>query len=468
MKRSRTPSLSLIILNMRRPQERRKAESLVSRRRAGQEVLSARHKKVSRRVFGKVLDPRESAARIIQEVRKRGLSAVLRYTRLLDGVSLAKKDVAVDPKEIAEAVSSLAPSIRRSLDESIQRVAKFHKKGLPRSWIEKVPGGGYLGERVVPLTCVGATVPAQAAPLPSSVIMTAVPARVAGVEKVVVVTAPGPGGQIHPSILAACGLCGVDTVFRVGGAQALAALALGVAPFPKVDKIVGPGNAFVAAAKGLLQGEVGIDGLQGPSEVLILTDGTVPPEYAASDLLAQAEHDEMAFPVLVTWSRDFAVKVQNEVEERLEDLPRRDVARRALSRGAILLVMNRGEAFSMANRIAPEHMSLATRNPEEDLAMVKNAGALFLGDFTPEATADYAAGPNHVLPTSGTARFSSPLSARDFVKITNVLSLRQGSLERLSNTVTALARLEGLEAHARSVEVRLKKPDAKTRRRKKI
>lgn len=464
MKHSKKPNLSLVILNMRQPLERRTAENLVSRRKAGREELSARHKKVSRKVFGKALNPHDSAARIIADVRKRGLSAVLRYTKLLDGVRLTKKNVAVEPREISEAVGDLAPSIRRAMEESIQRVAKFHKRGLPKSWVEKVPGGGYLGERVVPLAIVGATIPAQAAPLPSSVIMTAVPARVAGVEKVVVVTAPGPGGRVHPSILAACGLCGVDTVYRVGGAQALAALALGVAPFPKVDKIVGPGNAFVAAAKGILQGEVGIDGLQGPSEVLILTDGSVPADFAASDLLAQAEHDEMAFPVLITWSKEFAGKVQKAVHERLDDLPRRDIARRALSRGAIIVTLNRGEAFRMANRIAPEHMSLATRNPEEDLAMVKNAGALFLGEFTPEACADYAAGPNHVLPTSGTARFASPLSARDFVKTTNVLSLRPGSLERLSNTVTALARLEGLEAHARSVEVRLRKNQGKSRK----
>lgn len=398
----------------------------------------------------------EIVARIIDDVRRRGDQALLEYTRRFDRLDAATvSELEIPPGELERAIDSLDPADRRALELAVERVARFHEKQRQQTWISTEEPDILLGQKVTPLSRVGIYVPGGKASYPSSVIMNAVPARVAGVGEIVMV-APTPGGEINPHVLAAARLSGVDRVFRIGGAQAVAALAWGTETIPPVDKITGPGNIYVATAKKMVFGRVGIDMIAGPSEILVINDGTGDPAHIAADLLSQAEHDELASSILITTSPLFADRVVEEVERQLALLSRESIARQSWERyGAVIVARALDEAISFSNRIAPEHLELAVADPFSILPRITNAGAIFMGHHTPEAAGDYLAGPNHTLPTGGTARFFSPLSVDDFVKKSSIVSFSPEGLKRLGGEIVRIAGLEGLDAHGRSVSIRL-------------
>ncbi|HJQ83031.1 MAG TPA: histidinol dehydrogenase, partial [Candidatus Binatia bacterium] len=357
--------------------------------------------------------------------------------------------------DLAAAYRDLAAPVRRDLALAAGRIRRFHVRQRERSWSFRDRTGARLGQRIQPLARVGVYVPGGRAAYPSTVLMTVIPARVAGVGEVIAVSPVGPAGDT-PIVLAACHIAGVDAVFRVGGAQAVAALAYGTRTIPRVDKIVGPGNVWVATAKRLCFGQVDIDAIAGPSEVLIVADGSADAELVAADMLAQAEHDPLAAAVCVTSDRRLAARVAAALDRQLAALPRRAIAARSLDRyGAIVVTRSVAEAVGIANQLAPEHLELAVREPRRWAERVRNAGAIFLGQDAPEAFGDYLAGPNHVLPTGGTARFASPLGVYDFLKRTSVIEAGPRTLRRLGPAIVRLARLEGLDAHGRAVERRL-------------
>ena len=407
-------------------------------------------------------DVEEVVKGIIADVRTRGDEALLEYTRRfdrLDADSVAALEVTED--EFNEAFARVKDEDIAALKLAVERVARFHEKQRQETWLSTHEEDILLGQMVTPLERVGIYVPGGKASYPSSVIMNAVPARVAGVGEVVMV-APTPGGEINPHVLVAARLSGVDRVFRTGGAQAVAALAYGTATVPRVDKVTGPGNIYVATAKKLVFGQVGIDMIAGPSEILVVSDGSGTPAHIAADLLSQAEHDELASSILITTSRPFGEKVAAEVERQLGELSRESIARASWEKfGAVIVAGSLDEAVAFANRIAPEHLELAVANPFEVLPRIRNAGAVFLGHFTPEAAGDYLAGPNHTLPTGGTARFFSPLSVDDFVKKTSVVYFSEKGLNRLGPDIVRIAGLEGLEAHGKSVGIRLGKGESR-------
>jgi histidinol dehydrogenase len=392
---------------------------------------------------------------IINTVRTRGDKALLAYTARFDGVKLTKKNLQIPKAEIDVAWRNASTEDKKSLNLAKERIEKFHRQELTHSWKIAGSGGEALGQKVIPLEKVGIYVPGGKASYPSSVLMNAIPAQVAGVSETIMVTPPSSKG-INPVTLAAARICGIKKIFQVGGAQAIAALAYGTETIPRVDKIVGPGNIFVAMAKKMVSGEVGIDMIAGPSEILIIADGSARPEFIAADLLSQAEHDEEAQVILMTPSQALVARVQEEINLLMEKLPRKEILRKALKKGLIVITKSLSHAVALANEVAPEHLLLAVKDPYRLLEKVKNAGSVFLGHFSPVAAGDYLAGPNHVLPTSGTARFSSPLGVYDFVKFISFTHLNQAQLKKLGNDIMRLARIEGLEAHARSVELRLK------------
>jgi histidinol dehydrogenase len=402
------------------------------------------------------------ARRIVDTVRRRGDRAVIEFTRRFDGVTLSPAQLRVSDAEVAAAQAAVPPAARRALRLAARRIAAFHRRQRTRSWSYRDAAGLRLGQQITPLQRVGLYVPGGHAAYPSSVLMNAVPARVAGVRDVIMVSPAGPAG-FNPVVLAAAAIAGVDAVYRVGGAQAVAALAYGTQSIPAVDKIVGPGNAWVQAAKKIVYGTVDIDKIAGPSEVLVIADSSADPEYVAADLLAQAEHgsgDECA--VLLTPSRPLALAVQAAIERQLHRLPRRAAIARVLRhRGALVVVRNLAEAAEVADTVAPEHLELIVKDPQRWAPRICNAGALFLGPFAPAPLGDYVAGPNHVLPTGGTARFFSPLGVYDFVKRTSIVSSTREGLRRLAPAVVRLATLEGYEAHAAAVRCRF--PDAPRR-----
>ncbi len=393
---------------------------------------------------------------IIADVRKRGDEALLDYTGRFDRLeadSVASLEVTED--EFNEAFARVKDEDIAALKLAVERVGRFHEKQRQETWLSTGEEDVLLGQKVTPLERVGIYVPGGKASYPSSVIMNAVPARVAGVGEVVMV-APTPGGEINSHVLVAARLSGVDRIFRIGGAQAVAALAYGTATVPRVDKITGPGNIYVATAKKLVFGQVGIDMIAGPSEILVVSDGSGNPAHIAADLLSQAEHDELASSILITTDRTFGEKVAAEVERQLKELSRESIARASWEKyGAVIVAGSLDEAVAFSNRIAPEHLELAVANPFEVLPLIRNAGAIFLGHFTPEAAGDYLAGPNHTLPTGGTARFFSPLSVDDFVKKSSIVWFSEKGLNRLGHDIVRIAGLEGLEAHGRSVSIRI-------------
>ena len=390
---------------------------------------------------------------IIEGVRKGGDQALIQYTRQFDGVEITAEAMEIPRQAWAQASKDLDKNTRASLERAAERIASFHRHQLSRSWFDTEPGV-VRGQVVRPLARAGVYVPGGKAAYPSSLLMNVIPAKVAGVREVVVLTPPSRGG-INPALMAAAELAGADRIVLAGGAQAIAALAYGTETVPQADIIVGPGNTYVTAAKRLLYGVVMVDMVAGPSEVLVLADGTTPARFLAADLLSQAEHDEQAWPILITTSQEFAQQVAGEMRQLMKTLPRQEIIAPCLERhGLIIIVKDVREGMVIANRIAPEHLELAVADPLQWLGEVENAGSVFLGPYTPEAVGDYLGGPNHVLPTGGTARFFSPLGVEHFMKRINILSYSEEALKGVQEDVVRLARLEGLEAHARAVEVR--------------
>jgi len=400
-----------------------------------------------RRVMGEDLTPAEAVARILADVRARGDAAVREWTWRADGVALG--DLEVSPDACRAALNGLDAELRRALELAAERITRFHARQPSGSWVD-FEDGGALGQLVRPLARVGIYVPGGTAPLPSSFLMSAIPARVAGVAEIVMCTPPQrPNGEVSPVILAAAALVEGTRVFRIGGAQAIGAMAYGTESVPPVDKICGPGNIFVTLAKRQLYGLVGIDGLPGPTETVVIADETANPVWVAADLLAQAEHDVLASAILITPSRALAEQVQVEVARQMEDLGRAEIIAASLAgRGGIVLTKDLAEAIGMANAYAPEHLCLLVHDPWPWVGRVQNAGGVFVGDFSYEVLGDYVAGPSHVMPTGGTARFASPLSVADFVKRISLVALTPEEGRRLGRAAARLADAEGLGAHA--------------------
>lgn len=397
-----------------------------------------------------------TVAQIIADVRKNGDTALFDYTKRFDQMELTSQSIRVSEKEIEEAVKSCKKETLDALYLAAERIEAFHEKQIPESRMFNDETGALLGWRWTPVFAAGLYVPGGTAAYPSSVLMNAVPAKVAGVKRIVMAV-PAPQGKINPLVLAAADCVGIDEIYRIGGAQAIAALAYGTASVKPVDIIVGPGNAYVAAAKRQVFGKVGIDMIAGPSEILVVADETANPEWVATDLLSQAEHDKSAQSILITDSPAFADKVCKEVEKRLETLSRSEIAGESWkNNGAVFIVRNVYEdAGALVDRIAPEHLELCVENPQELCKRIHHAGSVFLGNFTPEAVGDYIGGPNHVLPTARSARFSSGLGVHSFMKRTTILSCTQKTLDEVGNAAVLLAEAEGLTAHAASIRCRL-------------
>ncbi|MBX3651622.1 MAG: histidinol dehydrogenase [Burkholderiales bacterium] len=412
--------------------------------------------------FESAQDPQVDAAvaAILADVKARGDAAVLEYTARFDGVSAKFPGELEIPQAELQAALKRIPAVRRdALEAAAARVREYHEHQRAASWGYTDADGNELGQQVTPIDRAGLYVPGGKAAYPSSVIMNAVPAKVAGVGEVIM-TVPTPRGEKNDLVLAAAAICGVDRVFTIGGAQAVAALAYGTATIPQVDKITGPGNAYVAAAKRRVFGVVGIDMVAGPSEILVVCDGSTDPDWVAMDLFSQAEHDELAQSILLAPDAKYLDAVQSSITRLLPEMPRRAVIEASLAgRGALILVRNLEEACALVNRIAPEHLELSVENAQALLPKIRHAGAIFLGRYTSEALGDYCAGPNHVLPTSRTARFSSPLGVYDFQKRSSVIRVSPEGAEKLGRIAVELATGEGLPAHARSAELRLRRKD---------
>ena len=392
---------------------------------------------------------------IIKTVRTEGDRALLNYTKKFDGADLTS--LAVTESEIEEAFRAVEPQFVEILENAAKNIRAFHQKQVRNSFVMTEQEGVILGQKVTPIEKVGLYVPGGTAAYPSTVLMDAIPAKIAGCDQIVMVTPPGKDGKVNPAILAAAKIAGVTKIFKIGGAQAVAALAYGTESVPKVDKIVGPGNAFVSEAKKQVFGQVSIDMIAGPSEILIVADGKSNPAHVAADMLSQAEHDRMASAVLVTDSASLAQAVQQELEKQIPLLPRAEIARASIdNHGKIIVAEELSVVIAIANEIAPEHLELMVDNPFDYLDGIRNAGSIFMGRNCPEALGDYFAGPNHTLPTSGTARFSSPLSVDDFVKKSQFTYYTKFALDKVADQVAFFARKEGLEAHARSAIIRSK------------
>jgi histidinol dehydrogenase len=391
---------------------------------------------------------------IVGAVQKGGDRALLRYTEMFDRVRLTPSTVEVKPAEIERALAKVPAKDLATLRLAAKRIAAFHRRQLQKSWQYHDPLGMRLGQRITPLERVGVYVPGGKAVYPSTVLMNVIPAKVAGVKEVVMTSPIGNDGAI---IFAAAHIAGVDRIFRVGGAQAVAALAFGTRSIPKVDKIVGPGNIFVATAKRQVFGEVDIDSIAGPSEILVLADDSADPVHVAADMLSQAEHDELAAALCVTTSMTTARKIQAAIDDQLRDTKRKSISLKSLQKyGAIIVARGQKEMIDLANAIAPEHVELIVRQPEKLAKQIRNAGAMFIGPYSAPPLGDYFAGPNHVLPTGGSARFFSPLGTYDFLKRTTIIQAKKRALKALASKITHLARLEGLDDHARAVEARFR------------
>lgn len=418
---------------------------------AAQEVegLLARRREENREVELQV-------AEIIAEVRDKGNKALCRYTALFDGCHLQPEELKVSPEEAAAARKEVGADFLAALEAAAENIVAYHLRQLAGSWLETGRQGLLVGQLVRPLERVGIYIPGGRAAYPSSVLMTALPAKVAGVKEIVMVSPPNRRGKISPYTLVAAVRAGVTEIYRLGGAQAIAALAYGTETISPVEKIVGPGNLYVTEAKRQVFGQVDIDMLAGPSEIAVVADDTADPRYVAADMLSQAEHDPLARALLFTPERALALAVRGELERQLRDLPRREIAGESLAKnGAIVITRDLEEAVELANRFAPEHLELMVRDPFSWLGHITAAGAVFLGPYAPEPLGDYLAGPSHVLPTGGTARFCSPLGVETFLKKISLISCSKEALLGMAPHITALARVEGLEAHARAVEVRI-------------
>ena len=396
-----------------------------------------------------------AVAEILDKVRSEGDSALFAYTREFDKTEITKETIRVTEEEIREAYDVVDPALVDVIRKALINIRDYHERQKQNSWFTSSEEGTMLGQKVTPLQRVGVYVPGGKAVYPSSVLMNIVPAKVAGVDRIVMTTPPGKDGKVNPSTLVAAREAGADEIYKAGGAQAVGALAYGTESIPKVDKIVGPGNIFVALAKKAVYGHVSIDSIAGPSEILILADDSANPRFVAADLLSQAEHDELASAILITTSRKLAEKVSYEVEEFVKVLSRREIIQKSLDNfGYILIAENMDEAIDAANAIASEHMEIVTKNPFEVMLKVRNAGAIFIGEYSSEPLGDYFAGPNHVLPTNGTAKFFSPLSVDDFVKKSSIVYYSREALEKIHKDIEQFASSEQLTAHANSIAVR--------------
>jgi histidinol dehydrogenase len=422
-----------------------------------QVVLGEGAKAHIEKVFGDALTASQVVEKIVQDVRLQGDAAVLQYTQAIDGVTLTAESLEVTAAEFDKALEQVDGQVLAAIRQAIANVKSFHTEQLPKTWLTYREHGSMLGQSCIPLERVGIYVPGGTAMYPSSVIMNAVPAAVAGVKEIIMVVPPSKDGSVNPNVLTAAREAGVTRVFKVGGAQAIAALAFGTDLIPKVDKITGPGNIFVTLAKKAVYGHCDIDMLAGPSEILIVADETADPAYIAADMLSQAEHDVLASSILITDSSDLVSKVEREVQIQLAKLPRKEIAEAALNRnGLFIIAQNIMEAMELANVSAPEHLEILTVQPFAMLPYVRNAGAIFLGPYSPEPLGDYLAGPNHVLPTGGTARFYSVLNVETFMKKTSIISYTKEALSAVASQVITLAEAEGLQAHANAIRVREK------------
>lgn len=399
-------------------------------------------------------------AQILEEVREKGDEALFAYTERFDGAKLSGETVLVTEEEIREAYQEVPDQLVAVIRRALKNIEDYHAKQKQYSWFDSKPDGTILGQKVTPLKRVGVYVPGGKAAYPSSVLMNILPAKVAGVEEILMVTPPGKDGKVTPTTLVAAHEAGATAIYKAGGAQAVAALAYGTGSIPKVDKIVGPGNIYVALAKKAVYGHVSIDAIAGPSEILVIADETADPRYVAADLLSQAEHDELASAILVTTSQELAEAVSGEVDQFLTVLSRAEIIRKSLDNyGYILVADTMDEAVEIANEIASEHLEIQTRNPYEVMTKIRNAGAIFLGPYASEPLGDYFAGPNHVLPTNGTAKFFSPLSVDDFIKKSSIIAYSREALQAVHEDIETFAKAEGLTAHANSIHVRFEEQE---------
>ncbi len=420
--------------------------------------LSERVKQGIKDMFSKPLTAKEVVEKIVQDIKDKGDEKLFYYTNLIDRVQLNEKTIKVSEKEFKEAQKLVDPKVVAAMDRAIANVEDFHRQQLPKTWLTEKSCGSMLGQKVTALETVGIYVPGGTAAYPSSVIMNAVPAQVAGVKNIIMCVPPSEGGKVNPYVLVAAKKTGVSEVFKMGGAQAVAALAFGTKSVPKVDKITGPGNIFVTLAKKHVYGYCDIDMLAGPSEILIIADKSANPRYLAADLLSQAEHDALASAILVTDSDLIAAQVVKELKVQLAKLSRKDIASQSLANHSMIIVTDDlMSGAKIANMSAPEHLEVMTKAPFELLPYLNNAGAIFLGSYSPEPLGDYYAGPNHVLPTGSTAKFYSVLNVETFMKKTSIIAYSQKGLEQAADDVIMLASAEGLEAHARSIKVRVEK-----------
>lgn len=400
-------------------------------------------------------------ARILEDVRIKGDEALFAYTETFDHASINEQNIQVTEEEIREAYELAGEELVSIIRKALANIQSYHEKQRQYSWFDSKPDGTILGQKVTALQRVGVYVPGGKAAYPSSVLMNIVPAKVAGVEEIVMVTPPGRDGKVNPNTLVAAHEAGADVIYKVGGAQAVGALAYGTSCIPKVDKIVGPGNIYVALAKKAVYGHVSIDAIAGPSEILVVADESANPRYVAADLLSQAEHDELASAILVTTSEELAEAVSKEVDGFLQELSRSEIIRKSLDNyGYILVAENMEDAIDIANEIASEHLEIQTRNPYDVMTRIRNAGAIFIGEYASEPLGDYFAGPNHVLPTNGTVRFFSPLSVDDFIKKSSIIGYSREALERIHTDIEAFAQAEQLTAHANSIKVRFEDKEA--------
>ena len=394
-------------------------------------------------------------AAILQEVKEKKDAAIFAYTKQFDKADIDKDTIRVTDAEMDEAYQSVDASLLEIIRKALKNIREYHDKQKQYSWFDSKPDGTILGQKITPLQRVGVYVPGGKAVYPSSVLMNVIPAKCAGVDEIIMVTPPGKDGKVNPNTLVAAKEAGVDVVYKVGGAQAIAALAYGTQSIPKVDKIVGPGNIYVALAKKAVYGHVSIDSVAGPSEILVIADETANPRYVAADLLSQAEHDELASAILVTTSEELAYKVSEEVDQFVKELSRGEIIQKSLDNyGYILVADTLDEAIETANEIASEHLEIQTANPFEVMTKIRNAGAIFIGEYSSEPLGDYFAGPNHILPTNGTAKFFSPLSVDDFIKKSSIISYSREALKAAHLDIEAFAKAEQLTAHANSIHVR--------------
>lgn len=394
-------------------------------------------------------------AAILQEVKENKDKAIFEFTKKFDGADISAKNIVVTEEEIKEAYELVEPSLIEIIRKAKENIRVYHEKQKQYSWFDSKPNGTMLGQKVTPLHRVGVYVPGGKAVYPSSVLMNILPAKVAGVDEIVMTTPPGKDGKVNPNTLVAAKEAGVDIVYKVGGAQAIAAMAYGTESIPKVDKIVGPGNIYVALAKKAVYGHVNIDSIAGPSEILVVADETANPRFVAADLLSQAEHDELASAILVTTSEELAKKVSEQVEIFVEELSRTEIMRKSLENyGYILVADTMEEVIDIANEIASEHLEIMTKSPYDVMMKIRNAGAIFIGEYSSEPLGDYFAGPNHVLPTNGTAKFFSPLSVDDFIKKSSIIAYSREALEGIHLDIERFAEAEQLTAHANSIKVR--------------